>query len=94
METEDRTVLTARVTGRVQGVSFRDWTRAEATGLGLTGWVRNRDDGSVEALLAGPSDRVADMVRRLHEGPAAARVTDVATAPSGSPAPEGFTIAG
>ena len=66
-----------RVTGRVQGVSYRAWARAEATRLGLRGWVRNRGDGSVEALVAGPEAAVEAMLLAMREGPGAARVTDV-----------------
>lgn len=67
----------ARVTGRVQGVAFRTWAKAEALRHGLTGWVRNEPDGSVRALLMGPAASVADMVRRMGRGPGAAAVTDV-----------------
>ena len=66
-----------RITGRVQGVSFRAWTRDVATGLGLGGWVRNRDDGSVEAVIEGPEPAVTRMIERLRDGPSIARVDDV-----------------
>lgn len=66
-----------RITGRVQGVSYRAWTRDEAERLGLGGWVRNREDGSVEALFEGPEAAVAEMMERLRDGPTAARVDDV-----------------
>lgn len=65
------------MTGRVQGVGYRAWSRDEAQRLGLGGWVRNREDGSVEALLEGPEPAVAEMTQRLREGPFAARVDDV-----------------
>lgn len=68
-----------RVTGHVQGVGYRAWARAEAVALGLRGWVGNRGDGSVEALIAGPEDQVKAMVLAMSEGPGAARVTDVFT---------------
>ncbi|WIY24822.1 acylphosphatase [Parasedimentitalea psychrophila] len=71
--------LRARITGRVQGVAFRAWTRSEAKQRGLSGWVRNDSDGSVLALLMGPASDVAAMVRALSQGPPAARVTDVMT---------------
>lgn len=67
------------VTGRVQGVSYRAWARDEARRLNLSGWVRNRADGSVEALLAGPSDAVETMTARMRTGPAAARVQTLRT---------------
>ncbi|MCD7060544.1 acylphosphatase [Pelagibacterium xiamenense] len=69
----------ARITGHVQGVAFRAWTRVEAERHGLSGWVRNQTDGSVEALVIGPSAEVAAMVRALHKGPPAARISTVDT---------------
>lgn len=66
-----------RVTGHVQGVAYRAWCRGVATARGLRGWVRNRDDGSVEAVIAGPEEVVEDMLTAMGEGPGAARVTDV-----------------
>ena len=66
-----------RITGRVQGVGYRDSLRREALARGLTGWVRNRNDGSVEAILQGDPravDRVTTWARR---GPPAARVDGV-----------------
>lgn len=84
--------LTARVTGHVQGVWFRAWTRDEATRRGLSGWVRNEPDGSVTALLSGPGEAVREMVEALHEGPPRARVTGVETAPAEAPAEDGFSV--
>ena len=66
-----------RIRGRVQGVWYRGWTVDTATALGLRGWVRNRTDGSVEALLIGPPAAVEDMIERCHDGPPAARVEAV-----------------
>ena len=63
-----------RVRGRVQGVGFRDALRAEALRLGVRGWVRNRADGSVEALLQGDSSAVARVIEWARHGPALARV--------------------
>ncbi len=71
-----RAVL-VRISGRVQGVSFRFWTRQEAERLNLNGWVRNEPDGSVQALVAGPDGAVAMMLERLWEGPSGAVVADV-----------------
>ncbi len=79
-----------RIEGRVQGVWFRAWTAQEATALGLDGWVRNRADGTVEALFAGPADAVEEMVEACREGPPAARVTDVAARPADAPEKPGF----
>ncbi len=62
------------IRGRVQGVGYRAWVAGEARALGLEGWVRNRRDGSVEAVLAGPDAVVADLVMRCRRGPVAARV--------------------
>jgi acylphosphatase len=65
------------VEGRVQGVWFRDSTRQEAVRLGLSGWVKNRFDGTVEVVAEGPSERVRTLVSWCHHGPPAARVTGV-----------------
>ena len=67
----------AEVHGRVQGVGFRYWTGRKATALGLSGWVRNRHDGTVEAVFAGPPDAVAEMLAALRQGPRLAEVTGV-----------------
>ncbi len=76
MTSATRTVH-VRIEGRVQGVGFRAWTEHFATGLGLTGWVRNRADGSVEAVFQGEADKVVDMLARCESGPQGARVTKV-----------------
>ncbi len=81
-----------RVTGRVQGVWFRGWTRAEAERLGLRGWVRNAADGSVELLVAGPEDKVAEMIAALHRGPEFARVVLVTTEPVDEAVAAGFRV--
>ena len=70
--------LRLRITGTVQGVWFRGWTVKTARGLGLTGWVRNRRDGAVEALIHGPRLSVESMVVASRRGPRAARVAEVA----------------
>ena len=64
----------ARIHGRVQGVWYRAWTEQTARGLGLSGWVRNRADGSVEALFCGPVEAVEHMLELARNGPPAARV--------------------
>ena len=74
----ERRSVRAVITGRVQGVWFRAWTVQEAQARGLDGWVRNRRDASVEAVFSGPVDKVEDMLRACHQGPDAARVTEVA----------------
>ncbi|WP_426958826.1 acylphosphatase [Muricoccus radiodurans] len=63
-----------RITGRVQGVGYRDWLVREATAAGLEGWVRNRTDGTVEALLSGEESAVGSILLAARRGPAAARV--------------------
>lgn len=63
-----------RVTGRVQGVFFRAWTRDQANALGVSGWVRNCSDGSVEAHLEGDHLKVSELMARMRSGPANALV--------------------
>ena len=72
----------AVIRGQVQGVGFRYWTRRTATARGLQGWVRNRRDGTVEAVFAGPEQAVADMVRLCRRGPDAAWVDAVVEEPA------------
>jgi acylphosphatase len=71
------------VTGRVQGVGYRDALRDEALRHGLTGWVRNRRDGSVEALLQGAPEAIDAAISWARRGPAFARVADVRTEQAG-----------
>lgn len=91
LQMSERTVQ-VRITGRVQGVSYRAWTADAAAELGLRGWVRNRRDGSVEAIFSGPDVAVADMLKRCKSGPPAARVDRVAVTerPPGDNLPQGF----
>jgi acylphosphatase len=70
------------IQGRVQGVGYRAWVEHQARAHGLEGWVRNRRDGSVEALLSGPADVVANMVALCHRGPVYARVEAVQEEPA------------
>lgn len=86
----DERAVRVRIGGRVQGVWFRAWTAREATVRGLSGWVRNRADGTVEALFCGPEAAVADMIRACWRGPSAARVTDVAADTAEAPPEPGF----
>jgi acylphosphatase len=65
------------VRGRVQGVGFRWFVEREAHILGISGWVRNNHDGSVEVLAMGTSEQLAGLRARLQEGPRAARVDDI-----------------
>lgn len=66
-----------RVEGRVQGVFFRDFTQQEAKKLGLTGWVMNIPDGSVEAVFQGEEEQLAEMTQWLYTGSPHSRVTGV-----------------
>ncbi len=81
MEAEPAIAVRVVVSGRVQGVWYRGWVVDEAGRRGLRGWVRNRRDGTVEAMFAGPQDQVRAMIAACHEGPSAARVVDVAEFP-------------
>ncbi len=69
--------VVARVEGLVQGVYFRDYAQKEARALALSGWVRNRPDGSVEAVLEGEAEKVEAMIAWLHTGPPQAEVQEV-----------------
>jgi acylphosphatase len=62
------------IRGQVQGIGYRAWTEVTALERGLQGWVRNRHDGSVEALFIGNEEAVADMIARCRSGPPGARV--------------------
>jgi len=72
-----RFIRRVTIRGRVQGVGFRAWTEHEARRRALEGWVRNRRDGSVEAVFAGLPEKVADMIEACRRGPAHARVDAV-----------------
>jgi acylphosphatase len=77
--TEEAKTALVRITGRVQGVGFRFWTRGQAQRLGLTGWVRNEADGSVTALICGPNVAVSTMLERCRSGPPGASVANIET---------------
>jgi acylphosphatase len=79
-----------RITGVVQGVGYRYWTEREASRRGLRGWVRNRRDGSVEALLIGDPAQVDEMIAACRRGPAAASVDAVDAAPAADDGSTGF----
>ena len=80
------------ITGRVQGVGYRDWAMVTAQRLGLSGWVRNRADGSVEALVVGDDEAVGRMIEACRRGPTLARVDAVDVEPVDLDVlPSGFT---
>ena len=81
-----------RIHGLVQGVSFRDWAVRAARSRGLTGWVRNRRDGSVEALVVGEPDAVDAFTADCRQGPVAARVDRIDHREESASPIEGFTI--
>jgi acylphosphatase len=78
------------ITGRVQGVGFRDWLIAEAHRLGIEGWVRNVGNDRVEALLAGPPAAVAECLHACLRGPKLASVTSITEHIADPPAEPGF----
>lgn len=82
--------LHLRIAGRVQGVGYRAWLCGEARSRGLTGWVRNRSDDTVEAVVSGPSQTVDDIVNLCRDGPPAALVSGVETAPWDEALTDGF----
>jgi acylphosphatase len=81
------------VRGRVQGVFFRDTVRRMAEWRALAGWVRNREDGAVEAVFEGPPEGVESLVRFCHEGPRGAVVERVEAFEEEPEGIEGFSIA-
>jgi acylphosphatase len=80
------------ISGRVQGVGYRDWTRREATERNLGGWVRNKSDGTVEAVIAGEDSAVESMLLALRVGPPASRVKQVMTEEWAELAPLSFEL--
>jgi acylphosphatase len=87
----DRVARRLRIHGRVQGVWFRAWTLETAQGLDLDGWVRNRTDGTVEALAVGSADAVEKLIAACHEGPPAAKVERVEVEEAQGIVPRGFS---
>ena len=78
--------------GRVQGVFFRDTTRRRADSLGVSGWVRNRDDGAVEAAFEGEEDAVEAMVEFCRSGPGRAEVSDLEVTAEPAEGLSGFQV--
>lgn len=81
-----------RLFGRVQGVFFRQWTVNQARTLGVSGWVHNHRDGSVETHIAGDEGAVAQMIERMRQGPVGARVEDLTIEDVEPEAVEGFSV--
>ena len=69
-----RIAKSVRVTGRVQGVFFRAWTKEQADALSVSGWIRNCSDGSVEAHLEGDAGAVGQLIESMREGPSGASI--------------------
>lgn len=78
------------ISGRVQGVGYRDWMLREAARLGVQGWVRNRRDGTVEALAAGEEAAVQALLSACRRGPPMAQVSDITEEFAEPPAEPGF----
>jgi acylphosphatase len=78
------------ISGRVQGVGYRVWTRSQARQKGLKGWVRNRADGTVEAVFAGDSAQIKAMLEACYDGPLASRVKTITSQPWQGEIPSDF----
>ncbi len=78
------------IKGRVQGVWYRGWTVDTATELGLSGWVRNRRDGSVEAVFSGSQSQIDQMIEKCRFGPHSAQVDQVLVEPAAADVEPGF----
>ena len=92
MNDSSQITLRVAITGRVQGVSYRFWTQKRAMALGVTGWVRNRRDGSVEAVFKGARDAVDQLVQDCQDGPTLAKVTGVETVADAYDGPAEFLV--
>lgn len=84
--------MRVRIYGRVQGVWYRGWTEQQANKFGLFGWVRNRIDGSVEALICGNETDVRALIELFARGPANAVVEKIETEPAQGIAPRRFEV--
>lgn len=90
MVADEITTMNIRIEGRVQGCGFREFAVREANGRKLKGWVRNRSDGSVEALAHGPTRTVEEFIAICIKGPNGANVTSVDLQPAEPPESLGF----
>lgn len=91
VEPERRTVR-LRIEGLVQGVGYRAFVEREAGRLGLDGWVRNRRDGGVEAVLAGPAGAIDAILAACRQGPRSSRVDMVKVLDEAEPVAPGFEV--
>ncbi len=73
----ERVTKRLKIFGKVQGVGYRAWTVQTATALKLTGWVRNRDDGSVEAVVTGDDENIRKFIASCYDGPASSKVETI-----------------
>jgi acylphosphatase len=87
-----RRIVHLQIEGRVQGVGFRSWAAREAERRSLDGWVRNRADGSVEALFAGDDDAATAMIQACRRGPAYAIIVTVTELPALPDPGSGFRV--
>ncbi len=78
------------ISGQVQGLGYRDWMVGKARALGVDGWVRNRADGTVEALIAGDTAAVEELARMCRRGPKLAQVSSIVEEMADPPAEAGF----
>jgi len=78
------------ISGRVQGVGYRAWVAERAAALGIDGWVRNRADGAVEALISGTADAVEELARACRRGPRFAQVEAITEEIADPPTQPGF----
>ncbi|MDB5705717.1 MAG: acylphosphatase [Sphingomonas bacterium] len=79
------------ISGKVQGVGFRDWVVRHAKAFGLIGWVRNRSDGRIEILIIGDSEASTALIDKCREGPQLARVDHIEAHADSERPPKGFT---
>ncbi len=92
MADKPRRALQMTIFGRVQGVGYRDFVQREATAREFDGWVRNRRDGSVEAIVIGPVDAVDELIAACRRGPPGASVMDVRISDYTGPFLSGFMV--
>jgi acylphosphatase len=85
-------IVRLRIEGRVQRVGYRMFVERNAAALGLDGWVRNRRDGGVEAVVSGADDTIDEIIARCKDGPPAARVDRVEVLPEDEPVAPGFSV--